>query len=465
LRSRYVLAYKKAGTREQSLKARLVVQAMRKLDNDYHSLFTYAPTVTKASTRLLLTVAAGLEMKVATRDISQAYVCTTKPLLRDVYVIPPKEAKVTEDELWLLKRPLYGLPESGAMWYATYAQHHRNKLEMRPTIVDPAVFVKHDAAGKLVGLCVLQVDDSLICGTADFLRQEEINSVAFPSKGRTMVTETPVEFNGSVLQRTKQGFEVNQNAYVESIPSNPIPRTAADFAAIRGKMAYATANTRPALSCAINQSAQTRAELAEETDFKKLEDAVTQAKANPLPLLFPKLDLDSVVLRVYADSSFANNRDLSSQLGCAIYLVDNDRKCALLHWSSKKARRVTRSTMAAELFALINAFDVGLALQNLASEILGRKISINVFTDSQTAWDSVTSLCSTTEKRLLIDIYGLRESYRTGELQNLCRIDTRFNPSDVLTKINSGDYFAHVLRTNRLDHPIAREIGNGSIEK
>jgi hypothetical protein len=129
---------------------------------------------------------------------------------------------------------------------------------------------------------------------------------------------------------------------VESIPSNPIPRTAADFATIRGKMAYATANTRPALSCAINQSTQKRAELAEETDFQNLEDAVTKAKANPLPLLFPTLDLDSVVLRVYADSSFANNRDLFPQLGCAIYLVDNDQKRAFLLWSSKKARRVTR---------------------------------------------------------------------------------------------------------------------------
>jgi hypothetical protein len=53
--------------------------------------------------------------------------------------------------------------------------------------------------------------------------------------------------------------------------------------------------TRPALSCAINQSAQTRAELAEETDFKKLEDAVTEAKVNRLPLLFPKFEVDAVV--------------------------------------------------------------------------------------------------------------------------------------------------------------------------
>jgi hypothetical protein len=252
---------------------------------------------------------------------------------------------------------------------------------------------------------------------------------------------------------------------VESIPSNSIPRTAADFATIRGKMAYAIANTRPALSRAINQSALTTAELAEETDFKKLEDTVSEAKANTLPLLFPKLDLDSVVLSAYADGSFANNRDLSTQLGCAIYSLDNDQKCALLHWSSKEARRVTTPFLAAELFALINAFDAGLELQSLASEILGRKISISLHPNFQTARDSATCLCSTTDKRLLLDTYGLRESYRTGELQNLCRTDTRFDPSDVLTKISSGDYFAHVLRTNRLDHPIARDIGNGSIEK
>jgi hypothetical protein len=100
------LAYKKAGTREQSLNARLVVQAMRKLDKDYYSLFIYAPTVTKASTRLLLTVAAGLEMKLATGDISQAYVCTTKPLLRDVYVIVGSVAQLIKIAMLRVKNAL-----------------------------------------------------------------------------------------------------------------------------------------------------------------------------------------------------------------------------------------------------------------------------------------------------------------------------------------------------------------------
>lgn len=52
--SRYVLAFKNANSPEQYAEAHLVVQAMRKIDWDYQSLFTYAPTVAKSSSRLLL---------------------------------------------------------------------------------------------------------------------------------------------------------------------------------------------------------------------------------------------------------------------------------------------------------------------------------------------------------------------------------------------------------------------------
>lgn len=112
LRLHYVLAYKNANTLEQYAKARLAVQAMLKLDWDYQSLFTYAPTVAKASSRLLMILAASLDMPLATQDISQAYVCTTHPLLQDRYFTPPKEARARPNNLWRLCRPLYGLPEA-----------------------------------------------------------------------------------------------------------------------------------------------------------------------------------------------------------------------------------------------------------------------------------------------------------------------------------------------------------------
>jgi Reverse transcriptase (RNA-dependent DNA polymerase) len=206
LGSRYVLAVKNKGTPTGFRKARLVVQAIRRRDKDYESLFTYAPTVTKASKRILLTVAASMGTGLGTRDESQAYICTTHALLRRVFVVPPAEAEAEEDELWEVLRPLYGIPESGAMRYSTYSKYHREKLAMRPTRIDPAVFVRHDDKGRLKGLTVLQVDDRLIRGTKEFLDDEEQKSVAFPSKGRTKISTDSVDFNGSSLKGLEMVF-------------------------------------------------------------------------------------------------------------------------------------------------------------------------------------------------------------------------------------------------------------------
>jgi Reverse transcriptase (RNA-dependent DNA polymerase) len=215
------LAVKNKGTPAEYRKAPLFVQAIRRRDKDYESLFTYAPTVTKASTRILLTVAASMGTGLGTRDVSQAYICTTHALLRRVFVVPPPEAEAEEDELWEVLRQLYGLPESGAMWYSTYSKYHRAKLAMRPTRIDPAVFMRHDDKGRLQGLTVLQVDDSLNTGTKEFLDDEEQKSVAFPSKGRTMVSTVNVDVNGSSLRRFGDGFRMHQREYMASIVRVP----------------------------------------------------------------------------------------------------------------------------------------------------------------------------------------------------------------------------------------------------
>lgn len=463
LRSRYVLAYKNAKTPEQYAKARLVVQAMRKLDWDYQSLFTYAPTVAKASSRLLLTLAASLDLPLATRDVSQAFVCTTHPLLREVYVTPPKEARAHPDELWRLCRPLYGLPEAGAMWYSTFARYHRNNLRMHHTATDPAVFVRHDEHGRLDGMSVVQVDDTLIMGSPSFMDDEERESAAFPSKGRTSVEAKPVAFNGTTIRRRGKTVIVDQHEYTGNLDSD-FSRTPEGFATARGKASYATASTRPDQACAINQASQVRAQLVQKCDHDLLASAITALK-KPRELIFPALDLKTSEIRVYADASWANNRDLSSQLGFIVFLVDGSGKCALINWQSKKSRRVTRSTMAAEIFAMCSGFDSGFAFKDLVEEILGQDVPLVLFTDSKTAWDTVTSLNSTTEKRLLIDLFGLREAYRTGEMSNICCIDTSVNPSDSMTKISPSNYLLSVMKSNRLNHAITQQVAFGQVER
>ena len=54
-----------------------------------------------------------------------------------------------------------------------------------------------------------------------------------------------------------------------------------------------------------------------------------------------RLDLETLQVVVFADSSFANNEDLSSRIGFIIVLADANHNANVLHSSSIKCKRVT----------------------------------------------------------------------------------------------------------------------------
>ncbi len=72
-------------------------------------------------------------------------------------------------------------------------------------------------------------------------------------------------------------------------------------------------------------------------------------------------------------------------------------------------------------------------------------MKIKLLTDSRTRFDSVISLCTTAEKRLLIDVFGLREAYRNGEISNIGWIDSS-NIADPLTKTMNHSSLDDVLK-------------------
>ena len=61
---------------------------------------------------------------------------------------------------------------------------------------------------------------------------------------------------------------------------------------------------------------------------------------------------------VFIDASFANNRDLLSQIGFIIVLTDRNQDVNILHWSLIKYKRVTRSILASKLYALAHSFNI-----------------------------------------------------------------------------------------------------------
>ena len=75
-----------------------------------------------------------------------------------------------------------------------------------------------------------------------------------------------------------------------------------------------------------------------------LKESVTLVN-KPGQIILPLLDLSSLYIVGYADASFANNRDLSSQLGYVVLLKDKNNRAAIVNYGSWKCRRVTRSVL------------------------------------------------------------------------------------------------------------------------
>ena len=95
--------------------------------------------------------------------------------------------------------------------------------------------------------------------------------------------------------------------------------------------------------------------------------------------------------------------------------------------------------------------------------LLGRKVELRVFTDSRTLFDSVITFYSMTEKRLLIDIACLRQSYRNGDLANLGWIRSEHNVADALTKEKVYSALHDVLRDHKLLLEVQLWISDGMI--
>jgi hypothetical protein len=77
------------------------------------------------------------------------------------------------------------------------------------------------------------------------------------------------------------------------------------------------------------------------------------------------LELATAKLFVFINSSFANNKDLSSQIRYVIILANKiaglDKftiRGNLIYWSSTKSKKITRSMLASKIYGMITGVDI-----------------------------------------------------------------------------------------------------------
>ena len=153
---------------------------------------------------------------------------------------------------------------------------------------------------------------------------------------------------------------------------------------------------------------------------------------------------------MFTDASFANNKDLSSQIGYIVALTDEKGQANTLHWSSIKCKRVTRSVLASELYGMAHGFDIGASLKSTLEKALSITLPLVLCTDSKSLYECLVKLGTTQEKRLMIDIMCLRQAYERREIAEVKWIKGSTNPADSMTKAKPSLALKHLLDSNTI---------------
>jgi hypothetical protein len=77
---------------------------------------------------------------------------------------------------------------------------------------------------------------------------------------------------------------------------------------------------------------------------------------------------------------------------------------------------VTRSVLAVELYAMVHDFDVDSVLKAILTKMLDNLIPLILVTDFKSLYDCLIRLRTIVEKRLMMNIMTLRQSYERREI-------------------------------------------------
>jgi hypothetical protein len=343
-------------------------------------------------------------------------------------------------------------------------KHYKEKLSIEPSTYDPCLLISTNK--ERFGIVAMQTDDTLGLSNKEFavLEDKELNKANFTAKPKeTLSTANPLQFNGCILSLANNGTlaltQKGQGTKIELIDIKSADRKQL-YVQQRARGAYIASICQPEAAFDLSVAAQHQEPTSEE--YTALNKRLNwQAENLDRGLKYVILDLNKAKIYVFVDGSFANNKDLSSQIGFVVILANEntgndefDLYGNLIHWSSTKSRRVTRSVLASEIYGMVAgadlAYAIGSTLTKITSQLDLPIIPIVVCTDSYSLYECLVKLGTTKEKRLMIDIMALRQSYERRELYEIRWINGLDNPADAMTKATPNKALETFVSTNQV---------------
>ena len=197
----------------------------------------------------------------------------------------------------------------------------------------------------------------------------------------------------------------HQNIYLRNLEHLPLDAGFTDFRSMRMRRAW-FANTRPDCLFEISQLAQItedRFTKDKNVTLRRLNETAKVCIDNRVKIKITLLDKDSIRVIGYADASFVNSHDLSTQQGHICFLADKHVNVVPIDFKSYKSRRVVRSVMVGEVIAFSDLSDRAATLAAEVGDILDRKIPVQHLTDSK-SFDVISKGSRTSEKRVMCNV-------------------------------------------------------------
>ena len=463
LKTRFVFAEKKPDDNgDIRFRARLVAKGFEQIFGiDFNE--TFNPTARPNTLRLFLYFVILLDMTDPTHiDAVKAFL--NSDIDFDIWVTPPddpNEVFFKKGEVYKLNKAIYGLKQSGRLWYQKVVDLLKS-LGFTSVTTEPCLFFI--IRNNKITIILIYVDDILIASqstTEHLYFKNAIMSVYDFTDNGTVTSFLGVRIT---LTRNKDNswhsIGIDQEDYIDEAAAEfklddereninfktPLPSTKLDPDDLVYPKAYPY---RQQIGAALHVNRWTRPDIAfGVSTLARFNNAPTFESINALRHLWRYLSNTSSKVLIYelslnqeintrmfgyADSDWAGDRfSRKSTTGWMVFIG----KC-LINWMSQLQSLIAQSTAEAELIALNQMVNEVVYLQNFfkASRVLLIESNgTEVFGDN-TASLSITRnpVLHKRTKHIEIPTLNIRQKQEEGRIDSL-KVPTNENPADLLTK-------------------------------
>ncbi|KAK8936121.1 hypothetical protein KSP39_PZI013254 [Platanthera zijinensis] len=447
-------------------KARLVVKGFGQRQGvDFDEIFS--PVVKMSSIRVVLGLAARLDLEVEQMDVKTAFL--HGDLEEELYMEQPEGFSVRGKEglVCRLQKSLYGLKQAPRQWYRKF-DSFMGEINFRRTTLDHCVFIKQYASEDFI-ILLLYVDDMLIVGrnTARIAELKRQLSSTFEMKdlgaaktilgmhirrdrGARLLWLSQERYIRKVLQR----FDMDQAKKVsvplaahfrltaDQCPSTPEEIEAMQkvpYASAVGSLMYAMVCTRPDIAHAVGTVSRFLSNPGRE-HWSAVKWILRYLQGtSDLTLRFGDSEPE---LLGYTDADMAG--DVDSRRSTSGYMILFTG--GAVSWASRLQKCVALSTTEAEFIAVTEAGKELLWMKRFIKELGFTQDRYTLLCDSQSAIHlGKNPTFHSRSKHIDTRYHWIRDVLEQKEL-DLQKVHTDDNGADMLTKTVPRGKFEHCVR-------------------